>query len=699
MTAPFLARDYPYLNNVNLEHRLMGFQAGLVPLVQNISHGRLDMFAGHVNQAMVLDGAEWPLLFSGYEQNLGEYEFSTSNRTQDVLVLAVIPKYPLVRGERHIHKNPSLTVVYRGLEDNKIGYFTVDSYTKCSDGFGYENVYLNTHLLSAGQYIPKEAQLTTSPIHKNGLYCMGVNANVAFMTLEDTIEDAMLISRTLAAKMRTTEIHREVIPVFANQHPLNIYGDETEFKLCPDIGECVNDTGVLAGFRPISSESFMSDVQPRALEQPQFLHDEIFYAPPGAEILDYDFHVAKGATTDYLYAQVEKYIYAANRYWREIINIYQQNKHELEPTKEFNTLVTTAIKRLAAAGESVPGLSRKPKTRLLGKNKRFIDFMQIVVTYMTKRDCSLGFKITGRDGCKGVVCRVADDADMPVDDYGIRADLVIDPKSVIARMNTSQWNEQAINRVSEFMRRGLEATYKQDPEGSFSRLIEYYADINPNYAELVRTTKDTSDARAAHVRDAVANGISIHVPAGLNTVNLKLIKYLKDKYNVKVSPVTYVNRDEDGTVTGVFRTKADVCIGSKYVYLLCKIPEPSSSGIARVNQYNTPMKSSAADRLRYPIRQSPIRFGEDEVRIESMDLAVTSEVMRLMSLQGNSQKGVSALAEEILTNPYPTRITRISISTPDLVQSNTVVRVFHHMMATMGVGSTKIGPYPIIGGL
>lgn len=398
--AKHLANDYPYLNNVNLDPRLIGFQVTQIPFLANTSAARLDMFANHLNQAMVLDGSEFPYIFTGYEQNLGDYEFSKTNRDQDIRVLAVIPKYPVIHGERNIKNNPSITIIYQGLSDNKLHYMTVESYTKGSDGFGYLNNYVNNHLLNVGQVIDKDVQLVTSPIHKNGLYCLGVNINVAYMTLEDTIEDAMCISRSLADKMQSYEIHRETIVIDVNQHPLNLYGDETEFKFLPDIGETVNSSGILCGFRLVNNETFISDTMQTALETPQFIHDEIYYAaPPGSEILDIEFQVSRGArVSKHLYSQVDKYTYAAIKYWQEIIAVYQANKNSYGLSYEFNTLVTNAIERLTAAGVSIPGFQKRPKTTLIAKNKRPIKFMQVTITYMSKRECANGFKITDRYG-------------------------------------------------------------------------------------------------------------------------------------------------------------------------------------------------------------------------------------------------------------------------------------------------------------
>lgn len=284
---------------------------------------------------------------------------------------------------------------------------------------------------------------------------------------------------------------------------------------------------------------------------------------------------------------------------------------------------------------------------------------------------------------------------MPVDDYGFRADIVIDPASVFARMNIGQIYEQAINRTSEFVRRKLATVFQTSPSQALDMLLDYYNDINPNYANLVRETFSTEQESMAHVKDIIKNGIFLHVPPGLNTIGMDLIRKLKTKYEIPLSPVTFVQRDDAGNVIGTFRTKNNVCIGSKYIYLLCKIPDPSSPGVAHVNQYNTPMKSPPSDRLSHPIRRSPIRLGEDEGRISLMDLEHPEEHVRLMCLQANSQKGVDATIKEILSNPHPTRISRIPISNQDLLNSNTIVLMFRHMMATVGLGSSRNGPHPI----
>lgn len=303
-------------------------------------------------------------------------------------------------------------------------------------------------------------------------------------------------------------------------------------------------------------------------------------------------------------------------------------------------------------------------------------------------------------GQKGVICKVCPDEDMPIDDYGIRAELVIDPASAIARMTIGPEYEQAINRTSEFVLRRVAALYEVNPKAAADMLLEYYSDINPNQIRAIQSVNPTEAAMAAHVKDCIVTGRIHHwVPCGLNTIGFPLIKRLKEKWQVPISPVTYTQRDRDGNLIGTFRTIKPITIGSKYIYLLCKMPEASSPCIGYVNQYKTPMKPPAIDKATYPIHRSPIRYGEDETRLIGMDLDDINEYVRLMCIQSTSLKGVSALAEAILTSEYPTRIPRVPITNAELMHSSTIVQAFNHQMATIGIGSTTIGPIPILNDL
>lgn len=671
-----------YVANSKVDHRLLGFEMLLCPFVMHNSSPRMDMFSAHLPQAQLLKGGEHPKCFTGYESIVADYTFDTTERDQDAEILAVIPKYRTISGAYQINDNPTIVVVYLGLEDRKIHYFEINKYTKGSGGYGYYNNQHNHHLLNPGTYLSKDTKLVSSPIHNGEKYGLGVNANVAFMTLQGTVEDAFVISRSLAKKMQSRSIKTMTILVSPSQHPLNLYGDDSEIKFLPDIGEMVREDGILCGLRSPNESTFISDTLDQELYNPQHLHDKLYYAPAGSIILDIDFYVNKSKVPAHLYTQVEKYVEAINIYHKRIVEIYKEYKHKYELAPEFNTLVARATERLIAGGIKIRDMPFKSNTKLSDKDS-LIEYLQIEVTYTHPIDVSRGFKISGRDGGKGVICDIWEDEDMPIDDFGFRADICIDPISCVDRLITGQLYEQYINRVSEFVRRKVT---NNEVDHAFNYIIDYFNDINPNYAKVTRQTYVTKTERDEFVQDCINNGIFVNIPPSLDTLGTDLILKLRDKYRADITPVEYNLKLRDGTVKRI-RTKKNVCIGEKYIYLLYKMPEPSASGMGYVNQFKTPIRPSTEARKGYPISQTPVRFGEDEFRVFQEGLTDPSEAMRLACLQANSPEGIDLLMEHLLTAPKPTRINRIPISTKQLVESNSVIGIVHHMLSTVGINS------------
>lgn len=326
---------------------------------------------------------------------------------------------------------------------------------------------------------------------------------------------------------------------------------------------------------------------------------------------------------------------------------------------------------------------------------------------------------------KGVVCRVVEDEDMPVDDYGFRADIIVDPGSVNARMNIGQLYEQAINRTSEFVRRKLAETFPKDPDAAAAMLLDYYDDIFPDYAALVARVKNTKALLWDHVKTSIEKGIYINVPPFLNTFyddeafervlakveatdpkKAKKIRerhgftkklknptsydqnfflFLEEKWGVKISPVTFTIRGDAGPVR-TFRSQQPMVIGEKYMYLLCKVPEPAAPGVAHVSHHGIPVKTPAEARSRSEISKNPTRFGEDEQRMMTLDVS-GEETFRLMSLQSASPEGVGIAVDTILNSEHPTQLDRIPLSTEELRDRNAVVAMLEHINATMGIDS------------
>ena len=675
--------NYPYLDNTNSDIRLVGHPGVICPFVQHTSASRLEMYSSHIQQALIVKGAEFPKIFTGLEPETGKFSYNNSKRDQDAEVLAVVPKYDIY----DIRDNPRTTVIFKR-EDGYIDCVDIERYTAGTDGFGYEN---KLNIPQPESYLSKDHVLQESYAHKGDQYMMGTNANTAYMTMMETIEDAMMISHRLANKLTSTEIHKTTIMVKSNMHPINHYGDMFDTKFIPDIGDSVGPDGILCAFRYLDVDLFQATADPQATREVQPQHDKVYYAPQGARIVDMDFYVARSNKNhpfpQTIYSQVEKYREGIKIYWRRILEVYRKysNSHSAKFTSRFNNRVTSAIRCLRFEGGDVPEVPKNTRFAYMVKKDEPVRYLNIDVTYVVERKAGVGTKITDRYGAKGIVCRCIPDEHMPTDQHGFQADLIIDPASVIKRMNEGQLYEQAINRTSELVRRRLEQEYAQNPAQAAHTLVQYYQDINPQYANKILDIKNTPRKLEIHVAHVIKHGIYLNIPPMLETMTTSIFAKL-EAWGYVESPVTCTSHDDNNMPLETYTTDNNVAIGSKYVFALCKEPDPTAAGVSRISQHGIAIKPPSHEKINHPIRQSPLKLGADEVRLIVMNVDANA-YMRFSSLQGNSAVGVRHAVESLLFAEKPTQLERVPIDDGTLVKTNGPVSLYHTIMRTMGIDS------------
>lgn len=726
--------EYPYLDNTDADIRLVGYSNALTPGASGDSASRLDMYRGHLAQSVVIRGCEFPRIFTGMETDLGRYELlgDAQGRSEDGEILAVIEKYP-IRYMRGIQvENPRVTVIWLNSRTMTVDYFNVDTYTECAHGFGFKNVIRHRDQLVVGNFLDKDARFVTSPAREGNQYRLGTNANVAYMTHPAVTEDAMVVSESLAKRMTSDYIDSQIIEVKPGEQPINLYGTEENPKFLPDIGEYVGENGILCAFRTVNPDTFAAEMNPMQSTQIEAAHDRVVWAKPGTRITDLDFY--PGPKRDQIpwsiYGQAERYLESVRAYWKSIIAAYDAiEKRRYTMTPRLNSLVTRAMAYSIAHGDKVKGISTR-KIKFNNRKGNQIDFLQIRVAYQSTREFDKAFKITDRHGTKGVVAKILPDAHMPVDQQGIRADVLIDPSSVYGRMNLGQNWEPGLNRVSEFVRRKIEAVYaEKGAEEAFGIILDYCSDVNANYAATIESTKSTPEKRKAYVEYTIKHGIYLNVPPYLNTLHdgksfergLKALEesdpkaakaireqtgfkedlsgdikenlflFLRKKWNVPVSPVTFVTMRNGKEVK--VTTRHPVSIGSKYMLLLAKIPAPMTPGIARVSHHGLPVRTPPSLKPGDAESANPVRFGEDEGRIASQDVDL-EQFARLSALQSNSPKGVDHIIDAHLKNDHPFTIGRFPISNTELSESNMAIALVHHHLATIGIdgADTEVDP-------
>lgn len=672
-------KEYPYTVDMLSDVRAKGFPAYLCPHPDHSSSSRLGMLSKHIQQAIPIAGSEFIKTFTGWEQDLKRYTFDDSVRKDDGQVLAVIPKYNLVYKGVANAKTPYYVVIYKREKDGVIDMFTIDRYQKLSDEWGYKNEWnpkLND-FVSEGNFLKKETVLSHSPNIKDGLYGIGTNANVVYLSMPFTKEDGVGVSESFAKKLMSWSVKEVVANIRFDYIPINLYGTKDDPKFFPDIGERIRPDGIICAFRPVTVERFAGDAAPEYLSKVDPSADITFIGPSNGIVTDVDFLVNRQKRQQ-AYPQVRMYQDALIKYYKEILDIYNKWRREHKFSPVLEDLVNQSIVMLSGLGVDIPGIKLPASAPIKDNKKQVVDFIQAKFTCVAEVPFGKGSKLSDLQGGKATCAAIIPDKDMPVDAYGNRAAVVMEPNSPVKRTNYGALYEPTENFIIDWVWRQANAAYQTgDVNKAFDLIVDVCHDWHPSYSRLIKELYD-NNKKPDFVKEIIDLGyIPVNIAQGLKTLNTANVKRICEKWGVTLSPVSFNWPDGKGGVTRI--TTTTVClVGSKYFIRLCKEAVGMSAGVAAVSHYGTPTRPHQSKKHSSLLRQTPVRWGEDETNIITMAVKV-SEVLRLQRLTSKSLKGVNTMVEEIIDAPQPTNIKRFNISDEELCRTDTIVGQFRHL--------------------
>lgn len=670
--------------------QLLGSTIMLSPHAEHCSSQRISMVGKNLPQAMIISGCETARIQSGFETKFGRYCINPSERDHDVQILEIIPKYSSISNENgKIIHSPDSIIIYLDTEAAvpTVGYFTVPDYVFLHSRFGYKTKRLNMSQLVPNSYIPKDMKFVEAPNHDGDLYNLGVNANVVYMPLWGTTNDAFIISDELQKKLEYTEMDQRTINVGLNYIPLNLYGDENNYKAFPDIGEKVRDDGVIFAMRECNNNSLIADMTSDSLRTPS-IHDDIYRAPAGAEILDIDIFINKSRFNDLktadkkdtgftgTYAQFARYQTSLNTCYTAIIDCYNRYKDQYNLSPAFCSLVKQAMSWC---------YNDKFKDLSLYCKKDPIDLIYIVITYGKQHGINKGFKVTSRDGAKGVIGDIWKKHDMPSYQNGstrVYADMIITGESPFNRLNTSQLYEQFINYSADvIVQRCRDGVIPENQQ--YDYLMNFIELIRPVYAKFCR--EKTEHKRQMFVDTAKKEGLYFIILPFTKSITPETIRKVSKTYDIHQAPITYYQYDEHGNRYQV-DVKYPTLIGSKYVVLLGKLPHDALSTVefGYVSQFNLPVKPTVNDvKQQSLLGRTPGRYGEDETSILTTSCGAKATT-RLLGLYSNCFTAQKLLKDHLLKDPYPTKLRRIEMKDEEVIQQAVNIKLFNHMWAAAG---------------
>lgn len=588
----------------------------------HINSSRTIMFSSHLEQAVVLKKPEFPRLFTNYENMVGKYSNSYYEAKTNFKVVDKIPKFNKEGLEDHIY-----TLVVHDESDNYYDIITKQAGEQLTEDYGY--LYNNDVINSkrVGSEIHDGEILFKSVSYDNYMnYSYGVNAKTIYLIHNKTIEDAMICSESFAKKLVSSKI--DSIKVTLNDNDLlgNIYGNNTTYKSFPDVGEKVKNS-IITNVKRINYSEALYDLKQENLMKINYLNDKPFYVKhyKNAKVVDINIYSNK---------PIEE---LDNTYNSQII---QYLRLQDEYYKRINKVLGLIIDSGAKYSDDIAFMYKRSSDILDPEVKWKNDksyFNHVVIEFLVESDSgvSVGSKLTGRYGDKGVLSEIIPDEKMPLLENGERVDLICNALGIINRENPAQLYEVELNFIANRVREKM-ATFNnlKDKRELLFKLIKM---INPEQYNSMSSYYEELDEKGkiGFILDSEKNGIYIHQPPLWGNIGLDVIDIIYKEFDWIKRYECYVDFHDRKV-----KTLDPVVCGEKYIMKLKHDPlgKFSVCSMAHLSPTtDTPCKSMGSKNNVELYSKTPIRFGEMEINNMALNKNMT-EMRRMVMMYASSTK-------------------------------------------------------------
>lgn len=657
---------YPELANV----------MSLSPFDGTVSASRKQMFgASHTSQCLVIDKSTPRRIQTGAEMQYGRATFSTQVE-RDCRVLSVIPFYR--RGSldaNAIGMSPEDLLIVEYHDNGEIDCITMRQYFSNHQYFGFPYKNTDAARIIRGGFNGTEFAAGTilqdSPSKRpDGNYCYGINLNVLFASFPEVAEDGVLLSDEVVPWLKIRKYEKRTVPYGSTHFPLNLYGDENNYKPFPDIGEYVRPDGLLMALRSYSNEYSPVEMSARACREVNYVFDKLTYVPAAGIDRDTGMMKGRGRVIDIRVShdisrhqinspnicndQALKYERAAREFYREVFNQYTTMKGNRPKSGENAFKVSHNFKNLVKQSYAIlqqEATNEEQRVQMIYRASPMDEFtVEFVVEY--EAEPKEGYKLTDCWGGKGVVVKVVPAADMPVDEAGNRVHVVMDGGATVSRQNLGRLYEQAFNaagrdvvkeccvyfdvpypgthgqKLNIAQKMKVQHALKSGDPIALSlweRVKQFCTVISPQQGEFL-TAEEAAGYREEHMIDALEDGIYLFHPSNNDPELPDVVDEIQNNFMPHMSRITY--RGNSGKVV---TTREKFLIGEIYFILLEKTGDDwTSVSSGKLQNFGILSHINNQDKHASPWRQQAIRaWGETEtaIGVSYMGTPVMAEIM------------------------------------------------------------------------
>lgn len=572
------------MNNVNEINqradevsKLSLFGASAMGFPDKISSVRAGMATRHASQRVVLQSPEFPIMFTGAENNFGKRSSWNIEAEDDLELIKIFPKFKNV-------KNCTTVYIFKNLRTGKYKCKVITPAVNLVEKYGFRmNNFMTSHIegdiLHAGDIIAQ----TSSYVNRN--YCAGINVRCANAVLPELTEDALIISEDTAKRMAYNMVDVVTVNVSKNSYLLNKYGTNGEYKPFPDIGEEIKND-ILCSIR---ENSYVSSVKEASIPH---INDKKYFS--------------KGTVVDIsIFSNVEvendQVIHYSSQIHEWYTNIYSYISTIISDKYQDDTSLLDIYHE-----------AEKYLNKSTWVTKEYIADTIIKFTIFQPKEIRIGQKVVGRYGNKSVIAKIIPDNLMPKTADGRPIHMLSNALAVPNRIIAFQTYEQTLTFQLERMHQHMlkmesEGASKDDIIDIGIQLLSIY---NPEFGEdTYRLYRENPDEV---YNDIMTNGLYMQIPP-LNEVCVRdaiiegyekfpdIMKRHKVLTNIKHKWVDrWVELDEEHA------------IGYQYMWVLKQEPSKSMSTVStgRTTLYDLPVKTRKFNQNLSHYSDNPIKFGE-----------------------------------------------------------------------------------------
>src|SRR5436190_1486387 len=382
--------------------QLVSVAASLIPFLENDDANRALMGSNMQRQAVPLLQPEAPLVGTGMEHVV-------ARDSGAVLVAKRAGVVEYVSADRIVIRAESRSKKTDPVQDLPLDIFNLTKYRRSN-----QNTCINQKpIVRKGQKVAVGDVIADGPGTDQGELALGRNVLVAFMPWGGyNFEDAILVSERLVKDDRVTSIHIEESEIQARDTKL---GKEEVTRDIPNV-----------------AEEALKDL------------DDSGIVRIGAKVKPSDILVGKTALNELFDPtnKVRRVTKKSDRIERPDLDNFSWNELKKIKVKEDEGLAQM-VRRIEELAEEQIGIYDSMLEDRIGRLRRGDDLppgvIKMVKVYVAvKRKLSVGDKMAGRHGNKGVVSKVLPEEDMPFLPDGTPVEIVLNPLGVPSRMNVGQ---------------------------------------------------------------------------------------------------------------------------------------------------------------------------------------------------------------------------------------------------------------------